>query len=72
MGSADLLIDGYTDGVLGRHGFGEDELRAAYPDLIRVRVSCYGHVGRLVAAMKSSDEACCCGGFVLVVTSRAW
>ena len=26
MGAADILVDGYTEGVLARHGFGEAEL----------------------------------------------
>jgi hypothetical protein len=57
MGGADVLIDGYTEGVLARHGFGEEEVSAKYPDLVRVRVSCYGHVGPLRAAKGFQQNA---------------
>ena len=57
MGGADVLIDGYTDGVLGRHGFGEREVATRYPDLVRVRVSCYGHVGPLRGAKGFQQNA---------------
>ena len=57
MGAADVLIDGYTEGVLGRHGFGEERVRSRYPDLIRVRVSCYGHVGPLRGAKGFQQNA---------------
>ena len=57
MGGADILVDGYTDGVLARHGFGEEALRQQYPDLIRVRVSYYGHVGPLRGAKGFQQNA---------------
>ena len=57
MGGADLLIDGYTEGVLARHGFGEEEVATRYPDLVRVRVSCYGHVGPLKGAKGFQQNA---------------
>ena len=57
MGGADVLIDGYTDGVLARHGFGEREVAEQYPDLVRVRVSCYGHVGPLKGAKGFQQNA---------------
>ena len=57
MGGADILIDGYTDGVLARHGFGEEAVSRRYPDLVRVRVSCYGHVGPLRTAKGFQQNA---------------
>ena len=57
MAGADVLIDGYTDGVLGRHGFGEHEVATRYPDLVRVRVSCYGHLGPLKGAKGFQQNA---------------
>lgn len=45
--SADILIDGYTDGVLAKLGFGRAKVQSINPALIYVRVSCYGHVGPL-------------------------
>lgn len=42
---ADVLVDGYTDGVLAAKGFGRDALFAKCPNLVYLRVSCYGHVG---------------------------
>jgi len=43
---ADVLVDGYTEGVLEQKlGFSEAALHAACPDLVYCRVTCYGHVG---------------------------
>eukprot|EP00633_Aureoumbra_lagunensis_P006390 CAMPEP_0197314852 /NCGR_PEP_ID=MMETSP0891-20130614/35480_1 /TAXON_ID=44058 ORGANISM="Aureoumbra lagunensis, Strain CCMP1510" /NCGR_SAMPLE_ID=MMETSP0891 /ASSEMBLY_ACC=CAM_ASM_000534 /LENGTH=536 /DNA_ID=CAMNT_0042803495 /DNA_START=65 /DNA_END=1675 /DNA_ORIENTATION=- len=42
---ADVLIDGYTSGVLARFGFDDDSLFTKCPHLIYLRVSCYGHIG---------------------------
>jgi len=45
---ADVVIDGYTDGVLARYaGLSEEALTTTYPDLVLLKVSCYGHVGPL-------------------------
>lgn len=45
LGAADVLVDGYTNGVLARFGFDQDELFARCPHLVYLRVSCYGHIG---------------------------
>lgn len=45
IAAADVLIDGYTKGVLGRFGFDQDTLFAKCPHLVYLKVSCYGHVG---------------------------
>ena len=42
---ADVLIDGYTAGVLAAKGFDVEDLASKCPDLIYLRISCYGHVG---------------------------
>ena len=42
---ADVLIDGYTAGVLSAKGFDTNSLNARCPHLVYLRVSCYGHVG---------------------------
>jgi crotonobetainyl-CoA:carnitine CoA-transferase CaiB-like acyl-CoA transferase len=57
LGAADVLIDGYTDGVLARFGLDELSLRAAYPDLVLARVSCYGHIGPL-KGRKGFQQVC--------------
>lgn len=45
LAAADVLIDGYTQGVLAGFGFDEDRLFSRCPHLVYLRVSCYGHVG---------------------------
>lgn len=42
---ADVLVDGYRPGALGRLGFGEDALRALNPGLVYARENCYGWHG---------------------------
>ena len=44
---ADVLIDGYTQGALAKHGFGVDEVLRRNPHLVYLDLSCFGHVGPL-------------------------
>lgn len=44
---ADVLIDGYRPGALGRLGFDSASLRDINPSLIYVRENCYGFKGPL-------------------------
>ncbi|KAL4899464.1 hypothetical protein BDW74DRAFT_189075 [Aspergillus multicolor] len=45
--SADVLIDGYRPGVLGKLGFDADSLRKINPSLVYARENCYGWEGPL-------------------------
>lgn len=45
VAEADVFIENYRPGVLGRLGLGEDDLRAVRPDLIHVSVTGYGPTG---------------------------
>jgi len=45
--SADVIIDGFTAGVLGRFGFTQQRVLQANPQLIYLKSSCFGHVGPL-------------------------
>ncbi|RDW83538.1 uncharacterized protein DSM5745_03864 [Aspergillus mulundensis] len=45
--AADVLVDGYRPGVLGRLGFDADSLREINPSLIYARENCYGWKGPL-------------------------
>lgn len=47
--SADVLIDGYRPGALGRLGFTSASLREINPSLIYVRENCYGFKGPLAS-----------------------
>ena len=44
---ADVVIDGYSQGVLGRLGFHEDAVLRRNPHLVYLKSSCFGHVGPL-------------------------
>ena len=44
---ADVLIDGYSQGVLARLGFRQEEVLRRNPHLVYLKVSCFGHVGPL-------------------------
>jgi crotonobetainyl-CoA:carnitine CoA-transferase CaiB-like acyl-CoA transferase len=43
--NADVVIDGYRPGRLASHGFGEQQLMALRPGLVRLSVSCFGSGG---------------------------
>lgn len=42
---ADVFVQGYRSGTLGRRGLGPDELTAARPGLVYVTINCYGDAG---------------------------
>ena len=44
---ADVIIDGYTQGVFDRLGFDRKTVLARNPHLIYLKVSCFGHIGPL-------------------------
>ncbi|KAL1508640.1 hypothetical protein AB1Y20_004736 [Prymnesium parvum] len=44
---ADVVIDGYSEGVLDRFGFSMDRVIKANPHLVYLKSSCFGHVGPL-------------------------
>lgn len=44
---ADVVIDGYTRGVLGRFGFSMEKVLQRNPHLIYLKATCFGHVGPL-------------------------
>ena len=52
-----ILTGVEADGVLARFGLDELSLRAAYPDLVLARVSCYGHIGPL-KGRKGFQQVC--------------
>ena len=45
--TADVLIDGFANGALARHGLPIDEVLARNPHLVYLDLSCFGHVGPL-------------------------
>lgn len=47
LGTYDVLFDQFRPGVLGRLGFGHDELRAAHPRLVICALTGYGQTGAL-------------------------
>jgi alpha-methylacyl-CoA racemase len=47
LGSYDVLFEQFRPGVLGRLGFGHDELRAAHPRLVICALTGYGQTGAL-------------------------
>ena len=47
LATADVIIDGYSQGVLARFGFHRNAVLARCPHLVYLSVSCFGHVGPL-------------------------
>ena len=45
--TADVLIDGFANGALARHGLPIDEVLQRNPHLVYLDLSCFGHVGPL-------------------------
>ncbi|GAA0999624.1 CoA transferase [Acrocarpospora macrocephala] len=45
LADADVLIEGFRPGVMGRLGFPPEELRRDFPDLVIASVSSYGQTG---------------------------
>ena len=47
LATADVIIDGYSEGVLERLGFSKGAVLRRNPHLVYLSVSCFGHVGPL-------------------------
>ena len=45
LASADVVVDNYRQGSLGRRGLGPRELADRYPGIVSVSVNCYGPAG---------------------------
>ncbi|KAG8459700.1 hypothetical protein KFE25_003152 [Diacronema lutheri] len=60
--AADVLIDGYTDGVLARHGFAIDDVLGVCPHLVYCQVACYGFDGPFAGKKGFQQNANFCAG----------
>lgn len=60
--AADVLIDGYTDGVLARHGFPVDEVLSRCGHLVYAQVACYGFEGPFAGKKGFQQNANFCAG----------
>ncbi|KAJ1627924.1 CoA-transferase family III domain-containing protein [Pavlovales sp. CCMP2436] len=60
--AADVLIDGYTDGVLARHGFAIDDVLGVCPHLVYCQVACYGFSGPFAGKKGFQQNANFCAG----------
>jgi crotonobetainyl-CoA:carnitine CoA-transferase CaiB-like acyl-CoA transferase len=60
--AADVLIDGYTDGVLARHGFPIDDVLSVCPHLVYCQVACYGFTGPFAGKKGFQQNANFCAG----------
>lgn len=60
--AADVLIDGYTDGVLARHGFAMHDVLGVCPHLIYCQVACYGFDGPFAGKKGFQQNANFCAG----------
>lgn len=51
VAGADVVVDNYATGVMGRLGLGDDVLRQANPDIVIASVTGFGHSGPLATYM---------------------